>query len=235
MGEAKRRRDAGELDMWYHGTDEHFDSWGVPPVQARYKHELPPHSFLSLTMDRALAEGAGELGGGLCSARISATAKVLDLRASSPESMRCWTAIAATAIGRSHPSIATYSDWVASCKSGEVLRAHTSDPVAGSRWSRLIDIARDERNPLPERAAASLEVQLYTREWIETVISTAASGTFQAVICNEVDRYRPGGKRACTNLYVFDPSVLEPPRWLTMPDEAKAIAALQRINAMLGR
>lgn len=35
MGQASRRRKAGEIDYWYHGTNEYFDYWVQPPVPTK--------------------------------------------------------------------------------------------------------------------------------------------------------------------------------------------------------
>ncbi len=82
MGQAKRRRELGENEYWYHGTNQYFDAWEHPPIASKYKKELFPHSFISLSKDRILTADAGKAANGLCRSLLKAEAKVLDLRKS---------------------------------------------------------------------------------------------------------------------------------------------------------
>ena len=228
MGEARRKRLNGEANLWYHGTDEFFEFWKQPPVASRFKPELEPHTFISLTKDRVLAEGAGELEGGLCSAALSSGAAVIDLRIDSCESRKCWASIIQTEIGKCYPEIQTFKGWLDACKSGEILRPRTKD----SSLALLVELARRPGVPAQQRVDAFLKVQRHTRDWIELVIATGERTSLgcQAVICAEVDRYRQSGKKACTNLYVFDAAALEKPTWIFRPREEDAARKLRELK-----
>ena len=129
MGEAKRRRESGEMECWFHGTNEYFDAWAPPPVTTRLKPELLPHPFLSLTKDKDLAQGAGLETGGLCRAKLLPSAKVLDLRSRSGDARIVWERVRETEHGRLHAYLETFESWVDACHSGKVLRMVTRDPV----------------------------------------------------------------------------------------------------------
>ena len=232
MGEAARRRSTGEMDRWFHGTDEYFVDWSPPPIQSRYKPELPPHSFISLSKDRTLAQGAGELTKGLCYCNVSQEATVIDLRRDSQESRVCWERVRASEIGRHHPFIQTYRHWLESCANGEVLRPHTTNSKVGKEQQHLIQLSNDQRLPYSVRQQAHTKAQIYQRAWIEEVMASASYLRVDAVICAEVDRYRPEGKRASTNLYVFNPDVLTAPEWLTVPSPEKAEMQIQYLKQL---
>lgn len=219
VGESKKRKESGEIDFWYHGTDEYFVDWASPPVNSKYKPELLPHPFISLSRDKVLAAGASEVAGGLCRAELSASAKVLDLRRRSADSRAVWTRVIGTDVGAVHALLKTFESWSQACASGEVLRLHTSDQSLLGKLGPLQNMAMSQATPLAIRIKAHLEVQNFTRAWINTVITPARDLGYQAVICAEVDRYRPDGKKACLNLHVFDPAAISPPDWISKPNE----------------
>jgi len=231
MGEAARRRRTGETELWFHGTDEHFADWAAPPITARYKPELPPHSFISLSKDRILAEQAGELTKGLCCCRLIDETNVIDFRNDSQESRKCWEKVRISDIGREHPYIQTFRQWMEACTTGEVLRPHTTNPIVGLERQRLIQISRDPRIPQSVRQQAHTEAQVYQRAWIEIVVSSASELDVDAVICAEVDRDRPGGKRAATNLHVFNPLAITSPEWLVVPTHEQANKRIQQLKS----
>ena len=220
MGEAKRRRALGEFDYWYHGTDEHFTQWASPPAKTKYKIELYPHPFLSLSKDKELAQNAGKNTGGLCRSKILLTAKVLDLRYKSADSMAHWEMVRSSTVGKHHALIQSFESWVQACTSGEVLRLHTSNEELLSRLGRLQAIYFADTSPIQEKALAHLEVQNFTRRWINDVILPAYQLGYDAVICAEIDRYRTKGAKACVNLYAFSPQALTAPDWLAIPNES---------------
>lgn len=219
MGEAKRKKKSGEMEFWYHGTDEFFTNWAKPPVVSKYKPELISHQFISLSKDRDLAAGAGEVTKGLCRAKLSPSAKVLDLRVKSADAEAHWKQVVQSDVGRIHALIQTFDSFVNACESGEVLRLRTADQKTLAKLGPLQAIAQSRSVHPVEREKAHLEVQNFTRQWIDDAISPARNLGYQAVICAEIDRYRAQGPRACLNLYVFDPLALSPPEWLTVPDE----------------
>ncbi|HEX7648952.1 MAG TPA: hypothetical protein VF450_16240, partial [Noviherbaspirillum sp.] len=91
MGEAKKRRTSGEMEYWFHGTDEYFEAWARPPVATRLKPELLPHPFLSLTKDKELALAAGRVTGGLCRAKLLSSARIPSLVLGSNATMPAFT------------------------------------------------------------------------------------------------------------------------------------------------
>lgn len=232
MGEAKRKKESGEMEFWYHGTDEFFTNWAQPPAVSKYKAELTPHQFISLSRDLDLAAGAGETTKGLCRAKLSASAKVLDLRVQSEDAESHWRQVVQSGVGRIHALIQDFDSFVKACESGEILRLHTADQQTLSKLEPLQAVAQNPSAPLVERAKAHLEVQNFTRQWIDDVISPAKQLGYQAVICAEIDRYRAKGPKACLNLYVFDPVALSPPEWLTVPDETLMLHHLKQMEAL---
>lgn len=216
---------------WYHGTNEHFTQWAVPPAITKYKAALHPHPFLSLTKDLVLAKGAGEASGGLCRAKLINTAKVLDLRQMSEHVRRHWELVVRTDLGRHHALIQRFDSWAQACISGEVLRLHTFNQEILSMCGPLGALAKNRSVPIQVSNKAHLDVQNFTRLWINAVISPAKQLGYQAVICAEVDRERPSPKGSL-NLYVFDPQALTAPEWASVPDEARMLADLKRLEAL---
>lgn len=232
MGEAKRKKMSGEIDYWYHGTEEYFLEWATPPTTSKYKPELQPHPFISLTKDMQLARGAGEICGGLCRAKLVDSAKVLDLRQKSDVTKEHWTRLIKKDIARHHALVQSFETWINACSTGEILRLHTKNQELGSRLGHLQKIANDGSTPIKERARAHQEVQNFTRRWIDDVITPAKELGYHAVICAEVDRYRAGGAKSCLNLYVFAPEAITPPEWVTDPNEALMLPHLKKLKEL---
>ncbi|MDR3579162.1 MAG: hypothetical protein P4L44_04260 [Oryzomonas sp.] len=207
------------MDFWYHGTQEYFDKWGDPPVKSKYKPELHPHPFACLTKDMVLAKCASEGSGGLCRANLCKNAHVLDLRDHSNDNVKVWEAARASEIGKHHIYVQSYDTWLQACRSGEILRlvAPINDELS-IRLEKYIEIAFSRKHPFEQRNEAHLEVQNFTRRWINTVITPARQFGYHAVICNEIDTRRPSGPTACLNLHVFNIKMLSDPEWVSIPD-----------------
>jgi len=232
MGEAKRKKISGEMDYWYHGTDEHFLAWAHPPRTAKYKPELRPHAFISLSKDIELARSAGKICGGLCRAKLMDSANVLDLRQKSSATEEHWKCLLKEDLAKLHTLVQDFDSWVEACSTGEVLRLHTTNDELRNRLEPMQRIAKDRSAPLKMRAYAHQEVQNFTRQWIDCVMAPAKELGYQAVICAEVDRYRPGGKKACLNLYVFDPEAITPPDWVSVPDETLMLPYQEKLKEL---
>lgn len=172
MGEAKRKKMSGEMDYWYHGTEEHFLAWALPPITPKYKPELHPHPFISLSKDMELAKGASKIGG-LCRAKLVDSAKVLDLRQKSVATEEHWRLLLKKDLASHHLLVQRFDTWISACSTGEVLRLHTTNQELGGRLGRLQEIANNHSVPIRERAHAHLEVQNFTRRWIDDVINRA--------------------------------------------------------------
>lgn len=219
MGEAKRKRESEKIGFWYHGTDEFFTNWAKPPIVSKYKQELTPHQFISLTRDQTFAAGVGTITKGLCRAKILASAKVLDLRVKSPDAQRCWRQVVQSEVGQIHTLIQHFDSFVNACENGKVLRLHTNCQNTLSKLMPLQVLAQNPAAHQADRIKAFLEVQNFTRKWIDDVISPAKQLGYQAVICSEIHCYGANNPKSCLNLYVFDPAALTKPEWLTVPNE----------------
>lgn len=219
MGQAKRRTMSGEMDLWFHGTNEFFSSWLLPAPLSAGNTGLLSHSFISLSRDRALAEGAGDIAGGLCSATLTKEARVLDLRKKSPDSMRHWEMVRGTELGQKHPLVSDYNSWEKGCQSGEILIFRTEDQQYEDKLLKAEKIVKStSAYTLQERQKAFLDVQNFPREWIESVIAPGKQLGYDAVICSEIDRTRASGRKTCTNLHVFNTKVISAPSWVQKPD-----------------
>ena len=231
MGQAKRRKMSGEMDLWFHGTNEFFSSWLLPAPISAGNTGLLSHSFISLSRDKALAQGAGDIAGGLCSSTLSTDARVLDLRVKSPDSMQHWELLSTTEIGKSHPLTCDYNTWEKGCKSGEILIFRTKDQQYEEELQKCEEIVRSTSGySLEERQKAFLDIQNFPREWIENVITPGKELGYDAVICSEIDRTRPSGRKTCTNLYVFDTNVISAPNWIQKPDLLAYEMALKELG-----
>ncbi len=219
MGQAKRRKMSGEMDLWFHGTNEFFSSWLLPTPLSAGNTGLLPHSFISLSKDRALAQGAGDIAGGLCSATLTKDARVLDLRKKSPDSIQHWEMVRKTAIGQNHPLTSDYNTWEKGCKSGEILIYTTQDQQYEQELLKSEEIVRsNSAYTLQERQKAFLDIQNFPRKWIESVISPGKELGYDAVLCSEIDRTQGSGRKTCTNLYVFNTNAISAPLWIQNPD-----------------
>lgn len=236
MGQARRRKMSGEMDLWFHGTNEFFSSWLLPAPLSGCNAGLLSHSFVSLSRDRALAQGAGDIAGGLCSATLAKDARVLDLRKESPDSIQHWELVSKTKIGQKHPLAATYNTWEKGCQSGEILIFRTEDQQYEEELQKCEEKVKSSSGyTLQERQKAFLDVQNFTREWIETVIAPGKELGYDAVICSEIDRTRASGRTTCTNLYVFNTDAITEPNWIQKPDMMAyemAIKELERSDLM---
>lgn len=200
------------------------------PLRLKYKPELYPHGFISLSKDGTLAEGAGGITGGLCRAKLVGSARVLDLRDKSDDALAHWQCVLGTEFGRDHALIQSFDSWVQSCTNGEVLRLHTTNQELGAKLAQLQTIAQATSSSLQHKVKAFLDVQNFTRLWIDSVITPAIRLGYEAVICAEIDSYRSTGPKACLNLYVFEPRALSAPEWLSVPDEALMVSELRRMK-----
>ena len=205
------------MDVWYHGTDEYFCEWSGPPAKSKYKPELFPHQFISLSKDLTLAKGAGKITNGLCSATLSDSAKRLDLREKSSAAENIWHQIRQTELGCAYANLHTFDLFVAACNSGNVLRYQTVDEALKKKLNPLYEAETNLSLSFKQQQGAFLFWQNFTRQWIDAVISPARQMGYQAVVCAEIDR-RDNGPVSCVNLYVFDPKVLSAPDWITKPD-----------------
>lgn len=232
MGQAKRRKMAGEMDLWFHGTNEFFARWLLPAPLSDGNAGLLCHSFISLSKDKALAQGAGDIAGGLCSVTLAQDARVLDLRSQSADSKLHWQQVCATKIGQKHPLTGNYTTWERGCQTGEILIFKTKDEEYANELQQCEEILKSTANfTLQERQQAFLDVQNFPRRWIETVIAPGKDLGYDAVICSEIDRTRSSGRKTCTNLYVFNTTVISAPNWIEKPDlfaYEKAIKELKR-------
>ena len=231
MGQAKRRKMSGEMDLWFHGTNEFFSSWLLPAPLSAGNTGLLSHSFISLSKDRALAKGAGDIAGGLCSATLTKDARVLDLRKKSPDSMQHWELVSKTEIGQKHPLTSDYNTWERGCKSGEILNFITEDQQYEEELLKAEKIVKSNSGyTLQERQKAFLDVQNFPRVWIESVIDPGKKLGYDAVICSEIDRTRASGRKTCTNLYVFNTNAISPPSWIQKPDMLAYEMALKELE-----
>ncbi len=231
MGQAKRRKMSGEMDLWFHGTNEFFSSWLLPAPVSAGNTGLLSHSFISLSKDRALAQGGGDIAGGLCSATLTKDARVLDLRRKSPDSLQHWELVRKTEIGQQHALAADYNTWEKACQSGEILVLITEDQQYEKELLKAEAIVKSTSGyTLQERQKAFLDVQNFPRVWIETVIAPGKTLGYDAVICSEIDRTRASGRTTCTNLYVFNTKAISAPSWIQKPDMLAYEMALKELK-----
>jgi len=204
-----------EVD-WYHGSSLSFSQWQFPPPPNPFRLELRPHTAVFLTTDLPLAKAAGR---NLCSARLRAEARVLDLRVVGQESDELRRHLLETELGRhcvrTHDAAVWWSGW----NTGEAMRFAPDDSEFSQRYMRLVPAA--ERAMAGSRDAddrrAWLVLQNLTREWIELVAVTARVQGFDALLGNEIDSKRPDGSKACGLLCALTERALTAPHWITGP------------------
>ena len=163
-------------------------------------------------------------------------ARVLDLRKESPDSKKHWELVSKTKLGQKHPLTATYRTWEKGCASGEILIFRTEDQQFEEELKKAEEKVKSSSGyTLQERQKAFLDVQNFTREWIEAVIAPGKELGYDAVICSEIDRTRASGRTTCTNLYVFNSNAITAPKWIQEPDMIAyemAIRELKRSDLM---
>lgn len=231
MGQARRRKLAGEMELWYHGTNEFFSSWQLPAPLTGFNAGLLPHSFISLSKDKHLAKGAGDIAAGLCSAKVSKDARILDLRKKSADAVKHWQLVRNSELGPKHPLTADYKSWEKACHGGEILTFLTDDQQYKDKMRKSEEIVKATSSySLQERQQAFFDVQNYPRQWIETVISPGKELGYDGVICSEIDRTRGSGRKTCTNLYVFNTKAISEPNWVQKPDLLAYEMALKELE-----
>ncbi len=196
-------------ELWFHGTTHHFDAWENPPT-ATLSQQVFPHSFISLSSDIEYAKLHQGLHGNICAAMLSSTAKILDLRIESADSLLLYQKIKSDHLGAQYYGLAFYSEWLAACQAGSILRFIFRSEQDHPELFAQQEIARKSLNEKTVSAAV-IYIRNFTRRWIETLIGPAKKMGYDAVICNELERSLH--TTASTQLFVFNPECLSAPNW----------------------
>ena len=139
-----------------------------------------------------------------------------DLRGGSEDLRAGWDALRRSPLGRDHECARRFEDYVAQCRSGLVLRyLAPRDRLPGALQARLALASAAQVDPA-HRDQVMFDFKDFLQRWIETVILPYRDLGYDAVVCNE----REGPVSICTQLFVFDPSMLTPPEWLD-PDQPR--------------
>jgi uncharacterized protein len=201
---------------WLHGTKQYFKRWMQPPIPTRFPKYLRPHSFVSLSSEVKYPNLHKGRKGGICSARLLATANVLDLRVRTRESLFLREKVLSTNLGSTnYNGIKTPQGWFEACNTGLVLRYVVHNKNDHKELFKKLKIASSTSVDSKSRFEADMYVHNFNRNWTELVIGTARGMGYDAVICKELGR--EVNEEPSTQLFVFNTDFLSPPVWIEYP------------------
>lgn len=195
---------------WFHGSRQVFQDWRQRQAISSRSSPFHVQSFVSLSMDPACTYVHNGGTGLLCTARLQHTARIIDLRDGASDMERALELLRETTLGRHNFHTSSFETYVHACRSGLITHyachlQHMPPEVAaihalrtGKSFSRR------------EKADALFGFKNFLQKWIDASISPYRELGYDGVICNESEA--PGV--VCTQLFVFDTTVLTPPEWI---------------------
>lgn len=199
-------------ELWYHGTNIYFNEWQIPPPPKPGEHLAVPHTAMFFTAHLDYAEGAGS---GLCTARLRASARVLDATKPSVESEALRCEVLKNKLASFSVFVNSSTRWTEGWITGDTLRFAFDDPEAmtyiGSNALELV------KNGISREDAINLVQHNLTRGLIELICTSARKLKFDAIYGHEVDRHSGLGKMARPWLAVLKKDALTQMQWLRKP------------------
>lgn len=195
---------------WYHGTDQVFDDWLIPPPPKPGQEVLVPHTANFFTSNDEFARPAGKY---LAVVSLSSNAKTLDacLNYEASEKLRLLVA--------KNPSVKNlvniqHDSWHEGWLSGDVLRATFNNSAAFATMKGNY-IKQYIRNGYSNSAAHEIFGLNTARGLIELICVNARQLGFDAIIGHEVDRHSEGNAILVQPwLAALSKKAVSKPKWL---------------------
>ncbi|MFQ2108818.1 hypothetical protein [Aeromonas sp. Marseille-Q5825] len=198
------------LPCWFHGTEQYFDTWIIPPPPKPREILLVPHTAIFFTSDMNFAKGAGKR---IAKVSISSHSKILDTTANYAASENLRLSLRQHQIASRTLNI-QHDFWHDGWKTGDVLRMTYSDPTLETHLQQMVvNLSRQLDLPIE---AANVVVQLNaSRGLIELICTSAKKLGFDAIYGHEVDRHSIEGKVIAQPwLAVLSKGVSSNPEWV---------------------
>ncbi|MFQ2468542.1 hypothetical protein ACK312_09590 [Aeromonas caviae] len=198
------------LPCWFHGTEQDFDTWIIPPPPKSGEILLIPHTAIFFTSDIDFAKGAGKK---IANVSISSHSKILDTTANYEASENLRLSLSQHPIASRTLNI-RHNFWHNGWKTGDVLRMTYSDPALETHLQQMV--VNLSRQSGLSKEAASVVIQLNSsRGLIELICTSAKKLGFDAIFGHEVDRHSVEGKVIARPwLAVLSKGVTSNPEWV---------------------
>jgi len=194
---------------WFHGTEQDFDTWIIPPPPKPGQNLLVPHTAIFFTSNLDFAKGAGKK---IAKVSISSNSRILDTTANYEASEMLRLSLSKHPIASRTVNI-QHDFWHGGWKTGDVLRMTYSDPALEAHLQQTA-LNLSVRKGLPIEAA-NLATQLNcSRGLIELICTSAKKLGFDAIFGHEVDRHSFEDKIVAQPwLAVLSKGVVSNPEW----------------------
>ncbi len=171
-------------DCWYHGTDQRFDTWTIPPPPKPNEGLLVPHTSIFFTTDYKYADAAGKH---LASVSLSSKTRILDTTANYDASEALRLELLKHEIASKTYNV-NHDFWHEGWKTGNVLRMAYNDPRIESHMEKMIhDLA--QQTGLDTETTSIIIQHNSSRGLIELICVFAKQLGFDAIFGHEVDRH----------------------------------------------
>ncbi|WP_206109625.1 SEC-C metal-binding domain-containing protein [Rheinheimera aquimaris] len=202
----------GMLDTpcWYHGSDQKFNKWEIPPPEKPNEPLLVAHTALFFTSNLSYAEKAGK---NIAGSSLSSKAKILDTTANYDACEKLRIEFSKHPVA-SRTYNANHDFWHEGWRTGHVLRMAYNDPAMEIHLQQM---AHDltEQTGLPLEATLVIIQHNSSRGLIELICNSAQKLGFDALYGHEVDRHSDANKViAQPILAVLSKGIMSEPDWV---------------------
>lgn len=197
---------------WYHGTDQQFDRWVLPPpIKPGMEHQVP-HTALFFTSNIDFANGAGSK---VASVSFSSKYKILDATSNYSACEKLRLEVIKNDIAARTQNV-QHDYWHSGWKTGDILRMAFTDPNLFHHLEYLADRHVKEFNMSPEEASACV-MHNCSRGLIELICVSAKQLGYDALYGHEVDRHSVKNQKIAQPwLAVFNVSAISQPHWIAV-------------------
>lgn len=209
MTTSKDLQEKLDSPCWFHGTEQDFDTWIIPPPPKPGEKLLVPHTAIFFTSDLEFAKGAGKK---IAKVSISSSSNILDTTANYEASERLRLSLGKHPIASRTLNV-QHDFWHGGWKTGEVLRMTYSDPSLNTYLQQIVSNYSQETG-LPIKAASEAVHLNCSRGLIELICASAKKLGFDAIFGHEVDRHSFENKIVAQPwLAVLSKGVVSNPEW----------------------
>ena len=202
--------DALDKPCWYHGTDQSFSTWKLPPPRKPGEDLLVHHTAIFFTINRDFAKEAGTR---LARVSLSSNARLLDTIANYAASEHLRREVMRNPMASRTLNV-NHDYWHEGWLTGNVLRVAYNDPAMSAHLDKMAsDLAA--HTGLPFDTAYSVVGHNSARGLIELICVSAKRLGYDALYGHEVDRHsEPGKAIAQPWLAVMSNGVVSSPEWI---------------------
>ena len=194
---------------WFHGTEQAFDTWLIPPPPKPGENLLVPHTAIFFTSDHDFAKGAGNK---VAKVSISSSSRILDTMENYEASEKVRLALSQHEIASRTQNV-QHDFWHEGWKTGDVLRMTYSDPVLENHLQQMT-VNLSQQSGLPRDAASVVVQHNSARGLIELICTSAKRLGFDAIFGHEVDRHSSKDKVIAQPwMAVLSKGVVSKPEW----------------------